>query len=627
MLTKIREKAQGAFAWGILILICVPFALWGINNYLDTGTEAVVASVGDKNFYQRDVNKAYEEYSQNFQGLGIDEKSLKAQALQKLIKDEVLLQYVHAEGLVVTDNEARDFIKALPYFQVDGKFSDQQYKTLLSSQRISSAEFVSRIKNALIMEQFQHSIVDSSFATQYDVESFFKIQNQLRDIDYVTVPVQSLTEQPTTEEITAYYQQHQDLYRTPEQVSVEYVELSLDDLAKKIVVTDDKLKAFYEEQKAQYTTPERRKISHILFLVNDKVTEKVALEKALKVKQELANKDFSTLAAEVSEDKLTAKKGGDLGLFNIGVMEKAFEDAASTLKLGEVSNPVKSAFGYHLIKVTELVPGNIKSFDSVKSEVIKAYQKAQAENAFYEAGQKLTEMSYENPDNLQTVADALGVSVQKSLLFTREKGDGIAANDKIRSAAFSEEVLQGNNSAPVEQGADRLVVVRLLEHKIAAKRELNEVKQEVAGVLSKEKAQLLTAQKAAQIKARLQAGDAIQAVAAENKLEIKAEKALSRSKNKLPEQLNHVIFTAAKPDGTKPSVFVAGLPSGEQVVVSLSKVTAGIMSENDKKQLELAKKNIANAFGQTEFNQVLNSLQTEANVEINTKSQAQAQGQ
>ncbi len=625
MLTKIREKAQGAFAWGILILICVPFALWGINNYLDTGKEAAVASVGDKDFYQRDVNKAYEQYSQNLQGLGIDEQAVKAQALQKLIKDEVLLQYVHAEGLVVTDDEARDFIKGLPYFQVDGKFSDKQFKSLLSSQRISSAEFVSRIKNALIMEQFQHSIVDSSFATQYDVESFFKIQNQLRDVDYATVPVQPLKEQPTAEEISAYYQQHEDIYSTPEQVSVESVALSLEEIAKKVVVTDEKLKAFYEEQKDQFTTPERRKISHILFMVNDKITEKQALEKALKAKQDLASKDFSVLAAEVSDDKLTAKKGGDLGLFNVGVMEKAFEESASTLKLGEVSNPVRSAFGYHLIKVTELVPGDIKSFDSVKNEVTLSYQKAQAENAFYEAGQKLTEMSYEHPDNLQTVADALNVSVQKSALFTKEKGEGIAADEKVRNAAFSEEVLQGNNSTPIELGADRLVVVRLLEHKAAAKRDLNEVKQEVAAVLSKEKAQLLTVQKAQQIKERLQAGESIQVVASENKLEIKAEKGVARGKNKLPEQLSEAVFKAAKPVGGKPSVFIAVLPSGEQVLVSLTKVTAGIMSEDDKKQMELAKKNIANAFGQTEFNQVLNSLQVEADVEINTKAQVQTQ--
>ena len=623
MLTKIREKSQGALAWVILTLICVPFALWGINNYLDTGKEAPVASVGDKDFYQRDVNKAYEQYSQNLQGMGIDEQTLKAQALQKLIKDEVLLQYVHAEKLVVTDDDAREFIKSLPYFQVEGKFSDKQFKALLSSQRISSTEFVNRIKNALTMEQFQHSIVDSSFATQYDVESFFKIQNQQRDVDYVAVPVQSLTEQPSAEDISAYYQQHQDLYQTPEQVSVEYVELALDEIAKKVVVSDEKLKAYYEEQKDQFTTPERRKISHILFTVNDKVTDKEALEKALKAKQELANKDFAALAADVSDDKLTAKKGGDLGLFNVGVMEKAFEDAASALKLGEVSNPVRSAFGYHLIKVTELVPGNIKTFDSVKNEVTVAYQKAQAENAFYEAGEKLTALSFEHPDSLQTVADALGVTVKKSALFTKDKGDGVAADEKIRNAAFTEEVLQGNNSAPVELGTDRLVVVRLLEHKATAKRELNDVKQDVAAVLSKEKAQLLAVEKAKQIKARLQAGESIQAVAAENKLAIKTEKGLVRGKNKLPEPLSAAIFKAAKPTGDKPTVFIAVLPTGEQIVVSLSKLTAGVMSEDDKKQLELAKKNIANAFGQVEFNQALNSLQSEADIEVNAKPQAQ----
>ena len=623
MLTKIREKSQGTLAWVILTLICVPFALWGINNYLDGGGEKPVASVGDKDFYQRDVNKAYEQYSQNLQGVNIDEPTLKAQALQKLIKDEVLLQYVHTEGLVVTDNEARDFIKSLPYFQVDGKFSEKQYKSLLGSQRISSTEFVNRIKNALTMEQFQHSVMDSSFATQFDVESFFKIQNQQRDVDYIIVPVSPLNEQPKSEEITAYYQQHQDLFQTPEQVSVEYVELSLDELSKKVVVTDDKLKAFYEEQKDQYTTPERRKISHILIAINDKTTEKQALEKALKAKQDLASKDFSVVAAEVSDDKLTAKKGGDLGLFNLGSMEKAFEDAASLLKLGEVSNPVKSAFGYHLIKVTELVPSSVKSFEIAKPEVAKAYQKSQAENAFYEAGEKLTEMSYEHPDSLQTVADGLSLVVQKSSLFTKDKGEGVATDEKIRNAAFSEEVLQGNNSAPIEQPSERLIVLRLLEHKTAAKKDIAEVKDEIAAELVKEKAQRLALEKAKKIQVSLEAGTSIQSVASENKVEIKSEKGLVRGKNKLPEYLSDAIFKAAKPIGDKPSVFLTVLPSGEQVVVSLSKVTTGTMSEDDKKQLELAKKNIAKALGQTEFNQVLNSLQAEADVEVNKKPQAQ----
>ncbi|RIZ69997.1 MAG: peptidylprolyl isomerase [Methylococcales bacterium] len=623
MLTKIREKSQGALAWVILTLICVPFALWGINNYLDTGKEAAVASVGDRDFYQRDVNKAYEQYSQNLQGLSVDEQTLKTQALQKLIKDEVLLQYVHAEGLVITDDEAREFIKSLPYFQVDGKFSDTQYKTLLSSQRISSGEFVSRIKNALTMEQFQHSIIDSSFSTQYDVEGFFKIQNQQRDVDFVAVPLQASAEKPTDEEISTYYQQHQALYQMPEQVSVEYVELILEDIAKKVVLSDDKLKAYYDDQKELFTNPERRKISHILFSINDKITEKEALEKAVKAKNELQNKDFSVLAAEVSDDKLTAKKGGDLGLFNVGVMEKSFEDAASTLKLGEVSNPVRSAFGYHLIKVTELVPGGVKPFDSVKNDVIQAYQKAQAENAFFEAGEKLTEMSFEHPDSLQTVATNLGVAVKKSSLFTKDKGEGVAAEDKIRSTAFSEEVLQGNNSAPVELGVGRLVVVRLLEHKAATKRELSEVKQDVVSELTKQKAQLQTDQKVKKITEKLRAGASIQAIAAENNLSVKAEKGLVRGKNKLPETLSNAIFKAAKPLEGKSTIFNVVLPTGERLIVSLSKVTVGTLGEDDKKQLELAKKNIANAFGQTEFNQTLNSLQRKADVTVNAKTQTQ----
>ncbi len=616
MLTKIREKAQGAFAWGILIVICVPFALWGIQNYLDTGEEAPVASVGGKDFFQRDVNRAYEQYSQNLQGMAIDEQSLKAQALQKLIKDEVLLQYVHAKGLVTTDDTAREFIKSLAYFQVDGKFDEKRYKTMLNLQKMSSNEFVSRIKNALIMEQFQRSIIDSSFATKYDVESFFKIQNQQRDVDYITVAIQKLAEQPSEEEITAYYQHHQDLYQTPEQVSVEYIELSLEDIAKTIAVTDDKLKAFYEEQKDQYTTPERRKISHILFAINDKTDEKTALEKALKAKQELANKDFAAVAAEVSDDKLTAKTGGDLGLFNVGVMEKSFEDAASALKLGEVSSPVKSAFGYHLIKVTELAPGEVKPFDSAKNEVTKAYQKAQAENAFYEAGETLTEMSYEHPDNLKTVADALGITIKNSAMFTRDKGESIASDEKIRNAAFTEEVLQGNNSTPIELGTDRLVVLRMQEHKAAAARELKDVKQDIIAVLLADKAKQQTVEKARQIKAKLQAGESIQTISAENKLQVKTVAGLMRNKEDVPLPLAQAIFKAAKPVGGKPTVFITELPAGEQVVVSLSKVTEGAMTENDKKQMELATKNIAKAFGQTEFNALINSLEADADISV-----------
>ena len=272
-----------------------------------------------------------------------------------------------------------------------------------------------------------------------------------------------------------------------------------------------------------------------------------------------------------------------------------------------------------------MVAGGAKSFDSVKDELTKAYQKAQAENAFYEASEKLTQLSYEHPDNLQSVSEGLGLKIQKTALFSKANGQGIAADEKVRSAAFAEEILQGNNSTPIEKSNEHLIVIRLLEHKVATQRDLNEVKSDIIAILAQEKAQKLAVEKAQKIKVSLESGKSINDVAAEYKLDVKSENALVRGKSKLPAQLTEAVFKAAKPVGDKASVFIVGLPSGEQVVARLSKVTPGVMSDDDKKQMDLAKKNIANAFGQTDFNQVLNSLQAEADVKVHKKAQAQQQ--
>lgn len=620
MLTKIREKAQGVFSWVILIAITVPFALWGIQNYLDVGKETPVASVGDRDFFQRDVSRAYAQFSQSLQGLDIDEDTLKQQALQKLIQDEVLLQYVQSQGLVITDKTAKDFIQSLEYFQVDGKFDKNQYQALLGSQGMSSMEFVGRIKNALMMEQFQHAVVNSSFATPFDVESFFKIQNQQRDIEYLSVAVKPIDEQPSEEEIEAFYRQHQDSYRTPEQVSVDYIELSLNELADAVVVDDDKLRAFYEEQKELFSTKERRKISHILFAVTNETDDAAALEKARAAREQLQTESFAKVAEAVSDDKLTAKSGGDLGLFEVGVMDQAFEDAASALQLGEVSEPVRSDFGYHLIKVTELVPGETKSFEEVKAEVKQSYQKTEAENKYYELGQTLTEFSYEHSENLLEVADALGLKIKTTELFTREHGEGIAADHQVRKAAFSEEVLKGNNSEPLELEGERLVVLHVKEHHPAAVRDLAEVREDVIQALLLSKSRQQAEERVFALKSRAIEGESLEKLAEESgDISYKSIKDLPRTSTEVPAELLQAVFKAAKPVAGKPNLFVVALRSGEQVLVSLQDVTEGVMTEDDKKRMELATKNIANALGQSMFSAVMASLQEKADVTIRSK--------
>jgi len=621
MLLKIREKSQGVFAWIILVVICVPFALWGIQNYIGGASEDAIVTVNGKEFFQNDVNKAYQQYSQNFAGMNVDEATLRQQAMLKLVKDEVLLQHVREEGLVIPDAEARAFIQSLEYFQVDGKFDKSRYKTLLNAQQLSSTQFIQRIKQAQVMEQYQRSILASSFATQEDIELFFKIQNQQRDIDYLVVPLTPTTETPNDEAVNNYYQQHQDLYKTTEQVSIEYVSLSLDDLAQKVAVTDEQLHNFYEDQKDLYSTKERRKISHILFSFGKDGNDEAVLAKALAAQKQLATKTFEALAAEVSDDKITAKNGGDLGLFEIGGLEKSLEDAVSQLKLGEVSPPIKSSFGYHLLKVTELIPSKTKPFDEIKAEVTKAFQRKEAETSFYEMAERLAEVSYESPDNLTSVAETLGVDIQKTPLFSKNKGDGIASEAIIRTAAFSDDVLAGNNSEPIELGADKVIVLRVLQHQAANIRPLAAVKEQIITTLSKQQAQQQAVNTATEIKKQLVTGQEIQTIAAEKTLAVKSVIGLVRSNKELPWQVNQAIFKAAKPIDNKPTLLTVGLDSGEQYVIRISKVSEGVMSKSDKKQLKLAQLNIAKAFGETTFDAVLNSLQ--ANADITIKSVAE----
>lgn len=623
MLIKIREKSQGVFAWVILILICVPFALWGIQNYVGGGSEKAIASVGDRDFYQQDLNRAYAQYSQNLGGMNFDEKIIKQQALEKLIQDEVLLQHVQDQDLTVTDVTARKFIKSLDYFQKDKKYDNNLYKASLAAQRISSGEFVNRIKKALVMEQFQRSVIESGFATQQDIEKFFKIQNQKRHVEVMTIALKKVESQPTNEEIDSYYQQQQNMFLTKELVSIEYVELSLDEMAKKIEPSTEQLKSYYEDQRDLYTTKERRKISHILFSFNNNTDDEDQLERALKAKQALQQKDFSVLATEISDDRLTASKGGDLGLFNVGVMEKAFEDAVKLLSLGEVSEPVKSAFGYHLIKVTELVEGEVKSFDLVKNQLKLAYQRSESENNFYELGESLTEISYENPNSLQFVADTLGLEIKKSGLFS--KNAGVRADKKsvisevaIIKAAFSEDVLKGNNSDPVELGSDRLIVLRMTEYKPAEIKPLKVVKVQIIATLLNDKAKKIAVDEAIKIKKAIDDGMSMKEVADTNGLSIKQYTDLSRANGELAWQVNQAVFKAAKPTPENSTVITVAGPSGEQTVINLLVVKDGEMSDSDKAKQKLAITNMGKAFGQADFHATLNSLRSKADVIVNT---------
>ncbi|TXK96202.1 peptidylprolyl isomerase [Methylococcaceae bacterium HT1] len=616
MLTKIREKTQGTFAWVILILICVPFALWGLQNYTEGGQERAVVIVGDKKFVQRDVNQAYAQFKQQYADMQVPEQILKTQAVEKLIRDELLLQHVVEENLTISDETVREFIASLQYFQRDGKFDKKQYESMLGAQGMSSAQFVNRIRKALLMEQYQKAVTETSFVSEQDMERFFKIQNQTRNIEYVTVKLDPVTTEPSAEEINAYYQQQGSAFQTTEQLSVEYVELSLTSLMKDVIPTEEQIQVYYEDNIAIYSVRERRKISHILFAKTKDTTEEQALVNAQAAKLRLAQEPFATLATELSDDTVTAKTGGDLGLFEIGVMEPDFEKAAAALTLGEVSEPVKSAFGYHLITVTELVPAETSDLAEVKSEVTQAVQRVMAETTFYELGEILTEVSFESSDNLQVVSDELDLEIKQADFFTRNTGTGIASEEAVRNIAFSETVLQGNNSEPVELGDDRLLVLRLKEHQPAETKPLAEVRDIIIATIKTQQARQQTERQAESIKQQLLAGASVEGIAQELALSVEKISALKRDSKDLSVQLNQAVFKAAKPIAGQPTVIVVGSPEGGQGVVSIIAVTDGVKTAEDAEKAELAFANIARALGQSDYAAVVDGMRVSTRVSI-----------
>ncbi|QXP84678.1 SurA N-terminal domain-containing protein [Methylococcus sp. Mc7] len=616
MLQAIRDKAQGIFAWAMLILVGIPFAFWGINNYFDSGKEAPVAVVGDRDFFERDLVQAYQQDLANLVGLGdVDEKQLKRQALERLVRDELISQAAAGEGLAVPDSAVRAFIQTLPYFQTDGKFDRDKYDVMLSAQGMNSPVFAEQVKRALLMEQFQRGITDTAFATKQQVIAFFRLKNQEREIEFATVPLAKADADVTESSIDEYYRSHQDEFQSPETVTVSYLSLSLDGVAKEVQPTEEDLRNFYEEQKAGFTTEERRKVSHILVTADlaKPEEEAAALAKINQIRDRLLKgEDFAKVAKETSDDRVSAEKGGDLGVVTKGAMEPNFEKAALALSQGAVSEPVRTSFGYHLITVTELVPATTKPYDQVKDEVAAGFRRNAAENRFYDLGQKLTESAFEHPDTLEPAAQALGLKVEESGPFTREDGEGIFAEEGVRKAAFSEEVLGGKNSDVVEVGADKVVVLRLKEHRPAEAKPLAEVRGRIVTQLRDQAARQKTQGIADAALEEIGAGKTLGEVAKAHNWKVTGPLTVKRDASEVAAAVVNAAF------GTRElnRPILVALENGDQAILRIAAIKEGEASPEADKDMETVRQSLARSAGQKEFAAFVAEMRRSADVYI-----------
>ena len=635
MLQSIRDRAQGIIVWTIVGLIIITFALFGLSSYLSGTAKAVVATVNGVEISETELLREYQNAQQRLQQmLGanyradlFNEQIMKEQVLEGLIQRELINQQLDAENYHVAPQQVVATLQQMPAFQdTNGGFSAENYRRVLSLQGIPAELFEMQLARDIANEHLRNGIVRSTFVTEVEGQRYQSLQEQQRKIGYLRIPQQRYLEKITVSdtEISAFYEQYADEFRTPEEVSVDYIELNLADLAKQFDISDAEVRDFYEQHQENYVSQqEQRKVRHILVKVDADVNDEAARKQIESLATRVQNgEDFAAIAKAESQDPGSAAQGGDLGFISLGIMDKAFEQAAFQLAQNQLSQPIRTRFGYHLIEVTDIKPVELTPFDEVKAQIRKDLQTQQAEQRFYEEVDKLNNLSYEIPDSLIPVAEQLGLQVKQSPLFTASGGEGLFSNDRIVSAAFSEEVLQQNrNSELLEISDTHVVVLHLREHKAASQRPLDQVRELIAGRLKQQQAREMADQDAQTALARLAAAEAPEQVAAAYQQKWQDAGFIKRQASetdKLNDQIREAAFSLPRPKDNQPELTNLILPGGDAVVVALYSVQDGEPT-TDGQALQAVEQQLANISGQIEYSAFITYLQSQADITRNLK--------
>lgn len=587
MLQQIRDRTTGLIAGFIVAIVAIPFAFFGIDTFTGGGGDPVVAKVGDQKIHESQFRRQYEQrYQQlvqlmgeNFRADMFDQNRLRSAVLRDMTQETMLRQYTESQGYRADDATLFESIRTEPAFQRDGTFDTQAYRDALSRVGYTPDRYENQLRDTVEMNQMREAIVTTAFVTDVEAQQAVRLENQERTLQYAVFEVARYRDRVTVsdEDVQAQYEETKSRYMAPERLKLAYIELSLDGLPEAAVPADDVLKVLYEAEKAgRFTTQPERKARHIL--IGFGADKEAARTKAEALKAQIdGGADFSDLAKANSEDTGSKAAGGDLGWVRRGQMVKSFEDALFGLDQKQVSAPVETEFGWHLIRVDEIKPAVVRSFDDpqVRQELTELFQNRERQQRFQEMSDRLEQLAFENAGSLDPVAEALELKVQATDWFVRGSGTGIAANEDVVAAAFSPEVLKdGENSKPISLGGNRIVVVRKAEYEAPRQKPLEEVAGSVRAELVDEAARKQVAQEASEVLNAVRAGTDFQQIVSAKGGELRNPGVIRRDNSTVERAVVEAAFRLARPTEGTMSYGDATLPDGGRAVLALSSVAA-----------------------------------------------------
>ena len=632
MLQTLHEKFSGVIAKIVLGIIVIVFGgFFGTQQFMgNSRSQTFVASVDGHEISQQEFRERWDAfraqiqrmYGQQMDMTAFDTPERKREVLEQMINEQLILNADDKLGAAVSRAAVQSEIASYPAFQVDGKFNEDQYRQLLAAQRRSPAEFADIVRREIELRQMDGQLTASAFVTDVDVNNYIRLRDQTRDFRFVKLDKPSVADVKIADaDIDAYYKAHSADFMTPEKVSLVYVELDAAKIKTAVSVDDATLKKLYEDQKSRFVSPEQRLASHILVKVDKNANadaQKVALAKAEGIAKEAkSGKDFAALAKADSDDLGSKAQGGDLGWLDKGVTDPAFESALFAMKKGDISDPVKSDEGYHIIDLRDIKPEKAKPFDEVKGELSSKYLEGERERQYSDVSGKLTDAVYQDPTSLDAAAKQLDLPVQKTGLFARTGGEGIAANPAVLKAAFSGPVLaEGNASDPIEVAPSHIVVIRVDQHEKSEPKPLDTVRDDIRKKLTDEQLVKAAHERADTLYARLSKGESLDKLADELKLKAQDQKGIGRNAANLDRKLVDSVFKLDRPQDGKSINGEVALADDNYALVELTAVKDGDPSKLDPKTREAARNALRQSMGTLAVHGYVDSLRKGAKVEI-----------
>ncbi len=624
MLTAIREKTQGIIAGFIITLIVIPFALWGTYSYFQGGSDINVAEVGGVEISQQAYRLALEQYRGNVNPSVFDSPEFKRRVLDGLVDETLMASNTFDQGYRTSDATLGQLIREAPELQRNGQFDPELYQAILRQQGLTQQGFEERLRRTRVSSQIVDGFTESAVISSSQKDALLRLWLQTREFDYVVIRPQKFiaSTQISNEQIEQAYASNSDEYKTPEAVRIEYVRLAASDFAKKYQPTEEELRRVYEQEIARYAAPEQRRVSHILFELPEGATQEAvqqALEQARDIEGQLrAGADFAALAKKHSSDSGTAENGGDLGFVEAGTLPKELEQAVFAIEVGSITAPVLTSYGYHIAKLTEHTPMARKSYEEAKAEVEKNVRERKGEEEFYEKFEELSNIIYEQSDNLEPAARALGLEIQQSGWFDRSGGSGVTRQPKVIDAAFHPEVLiESRNSDAIEIGRNELIALRVTGHREAAVRSLAEVRAQIEQRLRRESARAQVAELGADILTKLREGAALRQLIQKHGLGLKQSRSISRLEPQgVDRRIVDTVFQARSPEGDQAVYGEADLGEQGYAVFALNGIQSGESKDADEALKQRAENVLRQRLGQGHFASYLARLRKGAEVKL-----------